>query len=109
MKLDESNYYSLEADREYMSVSQFKKFSGTWGRVGCEFEAMEELYGRWKDEPTTAMLIGSYVDSYFDGSLDEFRENNPEIFTQKGELKSSFKNAEEIITRIERDGERESS
>ncbi len=103
MELYEENYYSIEADMEYMSVSQFKKFSGTYGRRGCEFEAMEELNGRWHDEPTTAMLVGSYVDSYFDGSLERFKKENPDIFTQKGSLKAQFNKADDIIARIERD------
>lgn len=101
--LTEDNYYSLEADREYMSVSQFKLFNGTYGRIGCEYAAVEHLEGRWKEEPTQAMMIGSYVDSYFEGSLDGFRIRNPEIFTRTGDLKAPFKKAEEIIERVERD------
>ena len=31
MQLTAENYYSQEANREYMSVSQFKDFSGTYG------------------------------------------------------------------------------
>ena len=54
-------------------------------------------------EKSTALLVGSYVDSYFEGSLERFKEENPELFTQRGELKSSYKKAEEVIARIERD------
>lgn len=36
MILTPENYYSPEANFEYMSVSQFKDFSGTYGQVGCE-------------------------------------------------------------------------
>ena len=61
------------------------------------------MEGRWSPEPTTPLLVGSYVDSYFEGSLSEFKKKNPDIFTQKGELKASYKKAEEIIARIERD------
>ena len=64
---------------------------------------MEKLNGRWEDEKSTALLVGSYVDSYFEGSLEQFKKENKEIFTQKGELKANFKQAEEIIARIERD------
>lgn len=103
MELNANNYYSEEANRAYMSVSQYKQFAGTYGRTACEFEAMETLAGRWNPEPTTAMLVGSYVDAYFEGTLDQFRAENPDIFTQKGELKANFKKAEEIISRIERD------
>jgi len=84
-------------------VSVFKDFAGTLGKRGCEFEAMEMLEGRWKPEPTQAMMVGSYVDSYFEGSLDTFKTENPSIFTQKGELKAEYRKAENIIKRIERD------
>ena len=40
MILTEDNYYSAEANMEYMSVSQFKDFAGTYGKVGCEASAM---------------------------------------------------------------------
>ena len=103
MVLTAENYYSQEANEEYMSVSQFKDFAGTYGKMQCEFMAIEKLHGRWKDEKSTAMMVGSYVDSYFEESLEQFTKENPEIFTQKGELKAQFKKAEEIIERIERD------
>ena len=103
MVLAADNYYSTEANIEYMSVSQFKDFNGTFGRIGCEFSAMEKLNGRWKEEPSQSMLVGSYVDSYFEGSLEEFKKENPDIFTKNGELKSPYRKAEEIIARIERD------
>ena len=64
MKLTAENYYSRDANLAYMSVSQFKDFVGTYGRRGCEFEAMENLFGRWNPPPTTPFLVGSYVDSY---------------------------------------------
>lgn len=103
MVLTADNYYSAEANRQYMSVSQFKDFNGTYGKIACEFEAMEKLEGRWNPEPSTALLVGSYVDAYVEGTLDDFKIRNAEIFTQKGELKAPYKKAEEIIARIERD------
>lgn len=103
MVLLEENYYGKEANLKYMSVSQFKDFNGTYGKMACEFAAMEKLHERWMPEKSTALLVGSYVDSYFEGSLERFKEENPELFTQRGELKSSYKKAEEVIARIERD------
>ena len=103
MILAADNYYSEEANRQYMSVSQFKDFNGTYGKVACEFEAMEKLTGRWKPEPSTALLVGSYVDAYVEGTLDDFKSRNTDILTAKGELKAPYKKAEEIIARIERD------
>lgn len=89
MQLTSENYYSQEANQEYMSVSGYKDFAGTYGKMPCEFYGMEKLNGRWQDEKSTALLVGSYVDSYFEGSLDQFKKDNPEIFTQKGQQQCS--------------------
>lgn len=103
MKLTGDNYYSQEANREYLSVSQYKDFAGTYGKQACEFYAVEKLAGRWEDEPTTAMLVGSYVDSYFEGTLEHFKSEHPELFKRDGSLKAEYLKAEEVIKRIERD------
>ena len=103
MVLTAENYYSKEANKEYMSVSQYKDFAGTYGKMACEFSPIEKLEERWAQKKTTPLLVGSYVDSYFEGTLEEFKKENPEIFTQKGELKANYKQAERIIARMERD------
>lgn len=103
MILTADNYYSKEADKEFLSVSQYKKFAGCLGRLGCEAKTMAELNGEWEDETTTAMLVGSYVDAHFEGTLDLFRAQHPEIFTKQGALKAEYRRAEEVINRIERD------
>ena len=66
---------------------------------------MEKLAGRWEEKKTTALLVGSYVDSYFEGSLDKFKAENPEIFKKTGDkgLKAEYLKADDIIRRIERD------
>ena len=79
MELSSENYYSKEANLEYMSVSLFKDFNGTYGKLACEYAALEKLYGRWIPEKTTPLLVGSYVDSYFEGSLESFKAENPDI------------------------------
>ena len=114
MILTAENYYSQEANREYMSVSQYKAFCGTYGRQACEERAVAELDGEWEQEKTPSLLVGSFVDSYFEGSLDKFKMENPELFTKASmkktpsnpkewELLQTYKKAEEIIERIERD------
>lgn len=103
MELTEDNYYSLEADREYMSVHQYLSFASHMGVHGCESKAMAKLNGEWEEPTTDAMLVGSYVDSYFEGTLDKFKKEHPEIFTQKGELKAQYKRAERMIARCEQD------
>lgn len=98
LKLTESNYYTREADVAYMSVSQYKSF------VKCEAEAMAKLHGEYaSNESNTSLLVGSYVDSYFEGTLDDFREHHKEIFKKDGSLKSEYIKAEEIIKKIESD------
>lgn len=102
MTLTKENYYSGEANRQYMSVSQYHDFIN--GFESCEAKAMAKIKRLWTEEPNDAMLIGSYVDSYFEGTLNEFKANTPQIFTLKGELKAPFKHAETIIKTAENDG-----
>lgn len=103
MELTNENYYSREADKAYMSVHQYLDFMGHMGIYGCEARAMAKLNGEWEEETTEAMLVGSYVDSYFEGTLAQFQAEHPEIFTQNGELKAKYKQAERMIERCEKD------
>lgn len=103
MVLTAENYYSKEANKEYMSVSQYKDFAGTYGKMACEFSAVEKLEERWEQKKTTPLLVGSYVDSYFEGTVGEFKKETPEIFTQDGGLKAPYIRADKIIERMERD------
>lgn len=98
MELNEANYYSDNANNEYMSYSQFKDF------IKCPAYAMAKLKGEWQDECSDSLLVGSYVDSWLDGDLDKFREEHPEIYnTRTGELKANFKQAEELCKIIKQD------
>lgn len=97
--IDNRNYYSSENAVKFMSVSQFKAFSD------CEAKTMAEISGGFQRESTTAMLIGSYVDAWFEGTLDGFRESHPEIFLKNGGLKADFIQAETIIRRVSDDPE----
>lgn len=101
--LTSDNYYSKEANEKYMSFHQYLSFAGGMLSRGCEERALKALKGEWVDPTTDAMLIGSYVDSYFEGTLDEFKLGHPECFTQKGELKAGFKKADAMIERCKKD------
>ena len=96
-QLKESNYHSLEQNRKFFSVSQFKDF------VRCEAMAMAKIAGEYRPPVTKSMLVGSFVDAYFEGTLPQFMEQHPEVFTRQGELKCEFRKANEIITRITAD------
>ena len=102
-QLTSENYYSDIANYEYMSVSQFKDFAGTYGKLGCEECAMAKIRGKYKEPDRTALLEGSYVDSFYEGTLDKFKEEHPEPFKQDGELKANFIKAEKAIARSLRD------
>lgn len=97
MKLNNDNYYSQKANQTYFSVSQVKDF------LKCEAYAMAKISGEWVEPPTTPMLIGSYVDSYFEGTLEDFKARTPEIFKKDGSLKSDYIKAENIIQRVEKE------
>ncbi len=81
----------------YMSASQFKSFHH------CQAAAMAELRGEYVRPMTTSLLIGSYVDAHFEGTLNIFKAQHPDIFKRDGGLKSEFLQANTIISRIESD------
>jgi hypothetical protein len=103
MELKENNYYSNEADVSYMSVSQYHNFVGTPAYRGCYAKAKAILQGNFEKTTSMAMLIGSYVDAYFEGTLEHFKQLHPEILTQKKELRAEFKLAERLIGVAESD------
>lgn len=94
-KLTKNNYYSDEANQRYMSASFVKSM------LRCEAATMAELTGEWKPPPSTALLVGSYVDSYFEGhkSFEAFVESHPEILKRDGTLKSEYVRANQMIER----------
>ena len=55
MELTRDNYYTPEADREYMSCSQYQSF------IECEAATMAKLYGLYVPKETEALLVGNYV------------------------------------------------
>lgn len=97
MILTSENYYSQEANTEFMSVSQFKMFSS------CEAAALAQLRGEYTPAASPAMLVGGYVDAWFSGELPLFQAQHPEIFKRDGTLKSEYIKAQEIIARMEAD------
>lgn len=97
MKLTSENYFSPEANMKYCSVSQIKAF------MKCPAAALAELRGEYQREQTTSLLVGSFVDSWFSGELEQFKSEHTEIFKRDGTLKSEYMQALEIIKRVRRD------
>lgn len=97
LKLTAENYFSDEANWQYMSASQFKSFHR------CEAAAMAELRGELERPKSTALLFGSYVDAYFSGEMEQFKAAHPELFKKDGTLKADFVHAQKVAERLDRD------
>ena len=80
LKLTRKNYHSEEANRQYWSASLIKQM------LICPAAAM----AMEPAPPSTALLVGSYIDSYFEGpkSFERFKAEHPEIFKKDGTLKA---------------------
>lgn len=98
MNLNDDTYYGKEANQAFFSVSQYKDF------CKCEAMAMAKIHGEYEQKQTKAMLIGTLVDRWFEGTLDKLREESPNIFyCRNGALRADFRKADEIIKRVQRD------
>ncbi|MBR2343007.1 MAG: PD-(D/E)XK nuclease-like domain-containing protein [Clostridia bacterium] len=104
MELTRDNYYSPEADREYMSCSQYQDF------LECEAATMAKMHGLFVPKETEALLVGNYVHTALesDEAHEEFIEAHMDsIFKLKtskatGETSitgkyAAFQKADEII------------
>ncbi|GKU81232.1 PD-(D/E)XK nuclease-like domain-containing protein [Niallia sp. NCCP-28] len=97
LQLNRENYHSIEADLEYMSVSQFKSF------VECEARTMAKLKGEYKPAESNALLVGSYVHVAFEGTEaygDFIEKNSKAIFNSRGNKYADFEKADQMIKTI---------
>lgn len=105
MKLTKDNYFSLEANRHYMSVSQFKGFLPSYG--GCEARSIAELAGEYERPEKKAFEEGHYIHAWNEGTLDEFKANNPDLYSSRGptsgQLKANFQHCNKMIEVLESD------
>lgn len=103
MNITIENYYSSEADMEYMSVSQLKGF------MMCEARQMAILSGEYIYPDTTALLQGRLLEILLlePDKMEQFKQDNPEMFSQrgasKGELKTEFRKVIEMAERAKKD------
>jgi hypothetical protein len=103
--LTKDNYFSLQAEQEYMSCSQYIGFTGMAGQPGCEAKAMAKIRGDWIEEQSKALLVGSYVHSWNEGpqAKREFIANHPEMFKKDGGLLKDYVEADNMIATLEKD------
>ncbi|WP_376715863.1 PD-(D/E)XK nuclease-like domain-containing protein [Enterococcus dongliensis] len=101
MDLNRKNYYSNEADWQYMSVSQFKDF------MKCEAATLAKLKEEWKpNSDDTALIVGNYVHTYFESELahEEYIDENRQVILKKdGTERAAFVQAIDMIEALEYD------
>ncbi|CVK18494.1 PD-(D/E)XK nuclease-like domain-containing protein [Sporomusa sphaeroides] len=103
MQLTAGNYHSQAANLHYMSVSQYKNW------ISCEAATLANLKGEYEPEDKTALLVGQYVHCWAEGpdALEKFICDHPEIISSKGptkgELKSEYRHADEMIACLAND------
>lgn len=68
---------------------------------------MAALRGEWEEPKTEALLVGSYVHAWCEGKQEQFKAENPAMFSSrgatKGQLKSEFILADEMIRTLQAD------
>ena len=95
MILTAENYYSTEADRTYLSCSQFEDF------LNCEAATVARFEGRYRPKKSLAFLVGNFFHSAFEGKEAHeafIEEHKNEILKKNGELKADFLKAQEMIS-----------
>ncbi|MEG1564287.1 MAG: PD-(D/E)XK nuclease-like domain-containing protein [Bacteroides sp.] len=109
MELTRDNYYSCEADIEYMSCSQYQ------GWCECEAKQLAKLQGRWIDEPCDAFIVGNYFHTHFESpeAHEQFINENADLIFLKQtkeearlgirRLRAPFELAEKMIATAEND------
>ena len=97
MKLNDDTYYGKEANQAFFSVSQYKDF------CKCEAMSMAKIRGEYEPPITEALILGSYLDSWMDGTRENFCKLHPEIFKRNGTLKAEYKKADVAIEKISKD------
>lgn len=91
--VDNSNYFDKDIQLEYMGASQFKSF------LDCPARTMAELKGEYQRKDTKALMMGSYVDAFFSGEMDDFITQHPELFKRDGSLKADYVQCDNAIAR----------
>ena len=88
MNLTNENYFSIEADMEYMSVSQWKLFNE------CEAKALATIQGQEDATYKEAFLEGQLFEELVSGDSKLFIAQHPELMSTRGatagQLKSSY-------------------
>lgn len=92
IKLNENNYYSVQANIDYCSASQYKDLIGYPLVPGCEVRAMASIRGDYIKEITKALLQGSILDALWENDDPEYiLERFPDCVSSRGATKGQLK------------------
>ena len=96
MLLTPESYFSVEADKEYISVSQFKNFRA------CESKALHDL-----SQPDTtkheAFLEGKLFEELVAGDPKLFMAQHPEMISSRGATAGQLKaNYQKVLNAAEK-------
>lgn len=95
--LTNQNYHSEEANKQYMSNSQYKDF------IACESKALAKING-WIESTPSAFGVGSYVHAAFEGTLESYKlEYADMIYNAKGQPYAEYNKADQMIRVIKSD------
>lgn len=100
LTLNNENYYSNKANREFFSVSQFKSM------MKCEAAEIARINGEWVDEPSKALVVGSYTHAAFesDEAFEQFQQENASSIFGRGNKKyADFIQADKMIEALKSD------
>lgn len=97
MFLDYTNYFSKEADMEYMSVSQFKLFKE------CEAKALATINGLESAVHKEAFIEGQLFEALVSGDKQLFIAQHPELISSRGATAGQIKsNYAKVISAAEK-------
>lgn len=97
MKLNKENYFSRESNKKYMSVSQYKDF------LKCEAAALAKINGEYQQDESDALLAGKYVHAWNEGTLEQFKRENPTLYKKDGSLYAKYEGLDDCIKTLEND------
>ena len=99
MELTNDNYFE---DKEFLNHSTLKLYKE------CSSKALFTAKGEYKQDfsENEAILVGTYVDSAIEGTLEDFLNRNPQVFLRgkrENGLKKAFEDAKIMIDKINKD------
>jgi hypothetical protein len=104
LQLTGENYFSNQANQEYLSVSQYKDF------LSCEARTVARMKGEYVQKSSNdALLFGSLFHKWNEGKVEfnQFLLDHPELYstrgTTKGQLKSTFSKVFDLIHKASND------